>query len=124
MRRPGHRHGLRPFGPLAALLLVVRSGNDSDGRSIVLGLRAADLDNVANAPILQDALDALDGVALAIKVVANAFEEIDVVGPIIAATAAALQRLHLREPRFPKTKHVLRDVEILGHLADGSESLG
>ena len=49
------------------------------------------------------------------------FEQIDIVGPVVAAAAGALQRIDLREFRFPEAQHVLRHVELFGHFADSAE---
>ena len=50
-------------------------------------------------------------------------QQIDVVGAVIAAAAAALHRLDLGEPRLPEPQHVLGNVEIVGDLADGTERI-
>ncbi len=76
-------------------------------------------------PLLaQNPLHTADGVALAIKQAADATQQIDIVGAIVAAPAAALHRLDLGEAGFPEAQHVLRDVEIVGDLADGPECIG
>src|SRR5689334_1513061 len=51
-------------------------------------------------------------------------EQIDVVGPVIAAAAASLQRLDLLEARLPETQDVLRQVQVTGDFTDGPECLG
>jgi hypothetical protein len=51
-------------------------------------------------------------------------DELDILRAVVAAPAAALHRLDLREARFPKPQHVLRQVEIFGHFADGAEGVG
>ena len=56
-------------------------------------------------------------------IAADAPKQIDIVRAIIAPAAAALHRLDLGEPRFPEPQHVLRNVEIAGDLADGSERI-
>jgi hypothetical protein len=50
---------------------------------------------MANTLLAQNLLDAADGVAVAVQEMPDASEEIDVVGPLIAPPAAALQRLDL-----------------------------
>ena len=82
---------------------------------------AADRLHEARALLLEDALHALDGVALAVEQMTDAAQEVDVVRPVIAPPAAALQRPDLREARFPEAQYVLRHVEVLGDLADGPE---
>src|SRR5262245_47240694 len=54
-------------------------------------LAAADRLHEPNALRLQDALDALDGVALAIEEMPDALEKVDVVGPVVSSAPAALQ---------------------------------
>ena len=73
------------------------------------------------ALLAQDSLYAPDGVALAVKQVANSTQKVDVVRPVIAAPTAALHRFDLVKPAFPKPQDVLRQVEVFGHLADGAK---
>src|SRR5215475_6173138 len=73
--------------------------------------------------LLENALHPADGVALAIEQAADAPEQVDVVGAVVAAAAAALHRLDLREARFPEPQHMLWDVEVRSDLADGSERI-
>src|SRR5579883_1710800 len=76
-------------------------------------------------PLLaQDALHTADRIALAVEQMADAAQEIDVVGPVIAPAAAALHRADLRESAFPETQDVLRDIEVVGDLADGAKGIG
>src|SRR5215471_18089023 len=49
----------------------------------------------------QELLNALDGVALIVKALPDAAQQDDVVRPIVAPAAGALQRLHLRKARLP-----------------------
>ena len=51
-------------------------------------------------------------------------EEPDVLGAIVAPTAAALDRLHLDEAGLPEPQHVRRNVQRLGDLAYGAEGFG
>jgi len=74
--------------------------------------------------LLQDALHALDRIAFAIEEMADAFEQIDIVGAVIAPSTAALERPNLPEPCFPKPQDVLRNIEVLGDFADRSEGVG
>ena len=69
----------------------------------------------------QDALHAADGVALAVKQMADAAQQIDVVGPVIAPAAAALHRADLRKPAFPEAQHMLRHVDLVSDFTDGAE---
>ena len=82
------------------------------------GLAAADARYIAVAFLAQDALDAADRIAFAIEERADAFEKIDIAGPVIAPPAAALQRLDLGKTRFPEAQHVLREVQVFRNLAD------
>ncbi len=75
------------------------------------------------AVVLEDALHAADRVALAVEQVTDAAQQVDVVGPVVAPPAATLHRLDLAEPRFPEPQHMLRHVELVGHLADGAEGV-
>ncbi len=76
-----------------------------------------------DAVLFQDPLHAADGVALAVQQAADALEQIDVVGAVVAPAAAALHRLDLGEPRLPEPQHVLGNVEIVSDLADGTERI-
>ena len=90
-------------------------------------LRAPALPDVLHeldAVILQDPLRTADRVALAVEQMADAAQQIDVVGPVVAPAAAALHRLDLLEARFPEAQHVLRQVEIVRDFADGPECVG
>ena len=77
----------------------------------------------ARSLFTQDALNPADGIALAIKQVANAAQQVDVIRPVIASAAAALERLDLGETTFPKSQDVLRDLEVVSDLADGAEGV-
>ena len=52
------------------------------------------------------------------------FQKIDIVRTVIAAPATTLERLDLRETGLPESQHVLGQIEIISHFADGAESLG
>ena len=82
---------------------------------------APDVLHVAHPLLLQDALDALDGISLAVEEMADAAQEVDIVRPVVAPAAAALQRLDLRKARFPETQHMLWQLEVFRHLADRPE---
>src|SRR5436305_2136273 len=66
-----------------------------------------------DAVILQDALRTADRVALAVEQVPNAAQQIDIVRPVVAPAAAALERLDLLKPGFPEPQHMLRQVEFV-----------
>src|SRR3954454_15104886 len=85
------------------------------------GARLPDTLNEFDAVILEDALRAADRIALAVEQVLDAAQKVDVVRAIIAAAAAALQRLDLLEAGFPESQHVLRQVEIPCDLTDCPE---
>src|SRR4051794_17548433 len=87
------------------------------------GVLVGDALHRLDAVLFQDPLHAADGVALAVQQAADALEQIDVVGAVIAPPAAALHRLDLGEPRLPKTQNVLWDIEIVSDLADGTERI-
>src|ERR1700755_1056803 len=76
-----------------------------------------------DAVLFEDPLHPADGVALAVEQAADALEQVDVVGAVIAAAAAALHRLDLGESGLPEPQHVLRNVEFLRYFADGSERI-
>ena len=76
-----------------------------------------------DAMFFQDPLHAADGIAFAVQQPADALEQVDVVGAIVTASAAALHRLDLREARFPEPQHMLRDIEFVSDLADGTERI-
>src|SRR4029077_13467760 len=82
------------------------------------GSRAPNILHEDGALLPQNALNAANGVAFAVKQMADNAPQIDVVGPIITATAATLHRPYLRETAFPKTEHVLRHVDFVGIFAD------
>src|SRR5579875_2151726 len=76
-----------------------------------------------DALFAQDALHAANGIAFAVEQMADAAQKLDVVGTIVAATAPALHRLDLTKPRLPETQHMLRQVEFLRRLADGTKRI-
>src|SRR5262249_15292702 len=81
-------------------------------------------DDEFRALLLENALDAADGVALAVEEMADAAQELDVVRPVVAAAAAALQGLDLRETRLPEAQDMLRKIKIVGDFADRAEGFG
>ncbi len=91
--------------------------NEAPPRSVGQALHRFD------AMLLQNPLHAADSVALAVKQAANALEQIDIIGAIVASSAASLHRFDLGEPRLPKPQHMLRDVEFFSDFADGAERI-
>src|SRR5450830_860125 len=75
------------------------------------------------AVLAQDALHAADGVALAVQQMANAAQQFDVVGTVITPSAAAFHRLDFAKTAFPKTQHVLRQIELIRHFTDGAKGV-
>jgi len=76
-------------------------------------------------PLLaQNSLHTADGIALAVKQMPDAAEEIHVVGTILPPPSGTLHWPDLREPAFPEAQHVLRQVEIACHLANGTKGIG
>ncbi len=71
--------------------------------------------------LAQDALHAADGVAFAVEQVSHTAQQIHIVGAIVPAPAATLERLDLRKAAFPKAQHVLRHANFLGDFADRAE---
>src|SRR5690606_21915461 len=72
---------------------------------------------------LEKLLHALDRVAVIVEQMADAFQEVDVFRPVIAAAASPLHRLNLRKPRLPETQDMLWEIEVFGDLADGSKGV-
>src|SRR3954452_25486597 len=52
---------------------------------------------------------------------ANAAQHADIVGTVVPPPATALHRLDFAESAFPESQHVLRDLELGRHFADGAE---
>ena len=75
------------------------------------------------AAALQQLLDAADRIAVLVEQAVDAPGQRDVVGPVIAAVAGALQRPQLREARLPIAQDMLRDAEVAGEFADRPEGL-
>src|SRR4029077_14637324 len=73
-----------------------------------------------DAVLLQNALDAADRIAFAVEETADSPQQVDIVGPVVSAASASLHRLDLGEPCLPEPQDVLRNVEIVSDLADGS----
>src|SRR6185312_5421787 len=77
-----------------------------------------------DALLAQDALHAADGVTLAVEQMADATQQLDVIRPIIATAAAPLHRIDIAEARLPETQYVLRQIELVRNLADGTKCVG
>src|SRR3546814_2135136 len=71
--------------------------------------------------VAQQLLDPLDRVAFAIQQLAYALQQGDVLGAIVPAATAALQRPDLIELGLPEPQDVRRDLEVVRHLADRAE---
>src|SRR5262249_12148714 len=81
------------------------------------GLRRSRLPDILHellALLPQDALDAADGVALAIKQMTDAAQKIDVLGAIEASASASLHWPDLVKATFPESQHVLGHGELGG----------
>src|SRR3954470_23570825 len=108
-RRPGGgRHGgvadaARIDGLAGVVYGLARILRSSEGAA----LAAADGLDGPRALGLEDPLHAADRVALAVEEMADALEEIDVVGTVVAPPAAALQGPDLRKARLPEPQHML-----------------
>src|SRR6516165_4666539 len=74
--------------------------------------------------VLQPMAGAVDGEALLVEQVADAPDEQDFVVLVVAAVAAALDRLELREFLLPVTEHVRLNRTEVADLADGEIALG
>ena len=91
------------------------------------GLRRSRLPDRLHEPgslFAQDALHAAYRVAFAVKQMSNAAQQVDIIGTIVAASARAFHRPDLRKAAFPKTQHMLRQIEIACHFTDGAERIG
>src|SRR5690349_14715773 len=64
----------------------------------------------------QQALHALDRVALGVEQITYTPEQRDILRPVVAPPAAALQRLELWKLRLPEPEDMLRDMQILRDL--------
>tara|TARA_A100001037_G_C15153121_1_gene641044 strand:- start:7926 stop:8222 length:297 start_codon:yes stop_codon:yes gene_type:complete len=59
----------------------------------------------------QHLLDAADCVALAVQQASDTPEQFDILGSIVTAATATLQRTNLAEFTFPEPEDVLRDLQ-------------
>ena len=109
-RRGGLRLRARLLG-----LLALRDRLDSGE------IAAADRHQELVAVIAQQLLHALDGIALVVEHVADAFDQLDILRPVVAPATAAFQRLDLGEAGLPETQHMLRQIEIVSDFADRTE---
>src|SRR6476661_5328252 len=66
----------------------------------------------------------VDGESLLVEQVTDATDQQDLVMLIVAAVAAALHRLELRELLLPITQHMRLDRAKVAHLAYGEVALG
>src|SRR5208337_2046008 len=84
--------------------------------------RADAFDDGARALLLENALHALDRVALPIEQMTQSHHQLHVARPVIAPPARALHGFKLLEAGFPETQHVRRQVETLRDLSDRAKS--
>src|SRR6266436_7263832 len=110
-RSCARRHGR--FGLLIPFDLTLGGGLRS--------VRMPDILHEAHPLLPEETLDAPDRVTLTIQKMANAAQEIEIVRPVIAATAATLHRPDLAEATFPEPQYMLRNLKLLRHFADGPE---
>src|SRR5580698_2924199 len=110
------RHDILVFEDALTHHLLDRT-KGSDGGCVRKPLHGCD------AMLFQNALYAADRVAFAVKKTTNSPQQVDVVGPVVSAAPASLHRLYLGEPCLPEPQDVLRNVEIVSDLADGSEGI-
>jgi hypothetical protein len=76
------------------------------------------------AAFLEQPLHTLDRIALNIKQIGDSPQQHDIVGAIIAPSAAAFQRLDSGKLGLPEPQHVLGNMQFVRHLADGAICLG
>jgi hypothetical protein len=58
--------------------------------TIIANIAGKGLDHMANALLFQDSLDTFDGVALAIEQMADAAQQLDIIGAVVSAPTASL----------------------------------
>ena len=90
-------------------------------QDFVQALAFANGNDVARALILEDLLYALDGEALIVEQMPDAAQQHDILRPVVAAAAPALERTDGVETGFPETQDVLREVELFSSFGDGTE---
>ncbi len=71
-----------------------------------------------DAVLAQNALHPANGISLTVKQPPDAAQQINVIGTIIAATAAPLHRFDLVEACFPEPQNVLRHIKVISNFAD------
>ena len=79
--------------------------------------------SVRSASRSEQLLDSADRIAVLVEQPVDPVGERDVGGTVITAIAGALKRPQLWEASLPVAQYMLRDTEVAGELADGSESL-
>lgn len=120
---PGLRPRRRGFRRFDFRVIIHRSGLLCGERGKGDPVLSPDLHDKPGPLLLQDPLHALDRVALAVEEMANAAQKVDIVRTIIAPAAAAFQRADLSKSGFPETQDVLRQIEVVGDLADRAEGV-
>ena len=98
-----------------------RTGRDSSNR-FRSGLIGAWPGDRLYPAVAQKLLHAFDCVTVGIEKLADTAQQIDVFGPVVSPTAAALQRLDVGELAFPESEDVWRHIEIGRDFADRPKS--
>ena len=76
-----------------------------------------------DAGLPEQLLDPAYRVSLLIQELSDLPQQLNVLRPIITAAASAFQRFDLTETGFPETEDMLRQVEVIGDLANGTEGV-
>src|SRR5262245_3132643 len=108
-----------PF-PIVLVSCLFRRAVGRAGR----GLRRTGLPDILHEFLTllpQNALNAPDGIALAIEQMAYAAQQIDILRPIETPASAPLHGPDFVEATFPEPQHVLWNCEFCGDFADGAE---
>src|SRR5690606_27564451 len=74
--------------------------------------------------LLVQPLHALDGQPLVVQQPPHRLQQDDVLRPVEASPARALQRRDEAELRLPEAQHVLGGADLLGRLGNGPEGVG
>ena len=101
----------------------LRSGGNHRPGVSDIDLATANADDKPVSLFAEDALNAPNGVTLFVQQMADAFQQINVIGAIISPASAAFHGFDLRKPRLPKPQHMLRQIEIIRYFADGAKRI-
>lgn len=71
--------------------------------------------------LTQQFLNTLDSVTIDIEKVSDAPQKLHIIGAVITPPATTLHRPDLREFRFPEPQDMLRQIKLIGHLADSTK---